>query len=111
MLFRSKAFNDAKLKSEREHVTPYIINNSTFNSKSLFVAENFLYHKNWGDERITIDTKEDFTVIEKIIQTLGDKLPFENYIEYLHNSPKLRELNLMTKRGEGYIKSLKEDAK
>lgn len=58
-------FNNAELEFEKEHVTPYIYQHSNiFNSISVVSDSNKSRHR-W-----TVDTIEDFTLIEKIIDTL-----------------------------------------
>lgn len=57
------AFYNAKEKYQREHVTPYIYEKSkfTFNYKNI---------EDYSKYRITVDTKEDFELIEAIYKEL-----------------------------------------
>ena len=101
-----KAWNEAKLPSEREHVTPYLIKN-----KNLFKHCNHSYFQDISNIRCTVDTDDDFRLIEKISRKL-DKNPIhlENILELLSNEPNLLDINKHIKHN-GYEKSLKEDIK
>ena len=78
-----KAYKDATLKSEREHVTPYIWKNSTLKNSSLFVGGNLLNEKNYSNVRLTVDTKEDFELIELLINKLGIDKTWQEYANYV----------------------------
>ena len=54
-----KAWQNAVLKSELEHVTPFIKNNSDFNGKDIFSSVNFPCNKNYSKIRMTVDEKVD----------------------------------------------------
>lgn len=60
-----KAFYEAKSESEKEHVTPYIWNNP-----NLFKLMQYTNAIDYSDLRWTLDTKEDFELIEKIYMNL-----------------------------------------
>jgi len=77
-----KAWKEAKLNSEREHVTPYIWKNN-----KLFKIVNLFNKKDINIENFTI---------EDIILTI-------------ENNPYMLEINNKIKRNEGYEKSLIED--
>ena len=104
-----KAFNEAKLKSEREHVTPYIKNNSSFKGKDLFTSINVESPVDCSEYRITVDTQEDFEVIKKLIEDLGKEQEWEKYVEYLNLNQNIKGLNSNHTRDEGYAKSLLND--
>jgi len=109
-----KAYNEADMTSEREHVTPYIWKNATeeggtmFKSKYLsnpqgcFPAEEY---------RITIDEPEDFEVLSSLISTLGIDKPWKTYIDYLCGHDELQKINSRFGYNEGYAKSLRNDKK
>lgn len=105
-----KAWKEAQLLSEREHVTPYIKNNSSFYGKEKFAAINVLSeNKEYGDVRMTVDEEDDFKVISKLIQILGVNAGWEDYVgEYVRNK-EIYSLNSSIIRNEGYLKSLKKD--
>ena len=88
-----KAWNEASLKSDREHVTPYIRNNSSYKGGVLFNSDNHGHKENYNQVRLTIDEPEDFQVIEKIILNLGVDCDWKTYADfYLENSKKRRVL-------------------
>lgn len=104
-----QAWKQAKLESEREHVTPYIRNNSTYNGGSLFKSDNYNAPANYNHVRMTVDEPTDLVTIQEIIEQEGtekDWLTYTNFI--LNNSQKLNNQQLT--RNEGYLKSLKEDS-
>ncbi len=104
-----KAMHEATLKSELEHVTPYIWKNSTFKGGQLFTSDCLMYEKDYSDIRLTVDTLEDFLVIEKLINILGTDKPWLEYVKALEQHPEIPELNRQFKRNEGYEKSLMKD--
>ena len=66
-----KAWHDSKLSSDREHVTPFIKNNSNFNGGNLFTAINYPCKNNYSNIRMTVDEIYDFKLIEILISNLG----------------------------------------
>lgn len=98
-----KAYLEASLKSEREHVTPYIRNSGKF--KILAVD----YTPKLGSFRLTLDTKEDYNLLTKLVDSLGENASMNEYIKYLNQHPELLAINASYERNEGYQKSLKED--
>lgn len=104
-----KAFNEAVLKSEREHVTPYIKKNSSFNGGLLFSSINIEALVDCSDYRMTVDTQEDFEVISTLIENVGKDKGWEVYVNYLNQNIDIRNINSTYKRDEGYTKSLLND--
>ena len=102
-----KAFSCSKLKSDREHVTPYIYRNSNFNGGSIFKAASFENNEDASKYRLTVDEFEDFLLIKKLINDLGDEKPWQDYIKYVEQN--ILFGNLKYKRNEGYDNSLKND--
>jgi glutamate-1-semialdehyde aminotransferase/spore coat polysaccharide biosynthesis protein SpsF (cytidylyltransferase family) len=96
-----EAYINAKLFTEREHVTPFIINNKKFKK---FNLKNFI---DCSSLRLTLDEKEDFILIEKIIRYFKKNLYFNlNDILNLHKKNKnFFLINSHIKRNEGYILS------
>jgi len=105
-----KAWNEAKLNSDREHVTPYIRNNSDVLGGNLFSAKNFPCEKDFSNIRMTVDEELDFWVIEKLVANLGIEKSWREYTQYIIDN-KLSEINAKIIRNEGYQKSLKNDLK
>ncbi len=99
-----KAWNEANLPSEREHVTPYLYKN-----KNLFKHCNHPYVKDLSHIRCTVDTLDDFQLIEKIITGLEMRpIHLDDVLNLLSKSPELLEINNHV-RHDGYEKSLIED--
>lgn len=63
-----KAFNEAKSGRDKEHVTPYIWDNS-----NLFRVAQYKNDIDYSDLRWTLDTIEDFKLINKIYSILYSK--------------------------------------
>lgn len=100
-----KAWKEAKLKSEREHVTPYIWKND-----KLFKIVNLFNKKDLSNIRLTIDEKEDLVLIKEIIKYIDiEDFTLEDIILTIENNPSMLEINNKLKRNEGYEKSLNED--
>lgn len=104
-----KAVNEARLTSELEHVTPYIWKNSTYKGSSIFKSDNVRNNKDYSSIRLTVDTIEDFMVIENLVQLLGNDRPWMDYVEALEKHPEIKDLNDHFTRNEGYEKSLIKD--
>ena len=103
-----KAWENAKLLSEREHVTPYIINNSNGEGDNLYSAINYPCVSNFSKIRMTVDELEDFKLIKILIQKLGLEKSWTDYTNYIiHND--LGKINNKIIRNEGLLKSLKND--
>ncbi len=101
-----KAWHEATLKSDREHVTPYIWRNGTSKGGELFESTGIRNDIDWSSERITVDTIEDFTVVKALIENLGDDKSCADYVNFLQAHPEIREINQIYERNEGYAKSL-----
>ena len=109
-----KAFKDANMTSQREHVTPFIRNNGSAEGGVIFKTSrvpNPIGKFNANDNRITIDESEDFEVIRHLIQNLGIDKTWKEYIDYLKEHPDVKVLNKNFEYNEGYKKSLKNDKK
>ena len=107
-----KAYNEANLKSEREHVTPYIWKNGTAEGGTIFNTYNYpnpMGEYNADDYRITIDEPEDFEVIKALIENLGIEKGWKEYIDYLLDHKELYALNSRFANNEGYAKSIAND--
>lgn len=104
-----KAYNEAVLKSDREHVTPYIWRNSSVKGGILFTSDSVVNNENFSSYRITVDTLEDFEVVKLLIEALGKNQSWKEYIKYLDTNPEIRKLNCSHTRNEGYTKSLLND--
>lgn len=104
-----RAWREANLGSEREHVTPYIRNNPV-----MFKQESVICESDYSKERWTLDTARDFDFLSAIYEMLAPKNEFfgmREVLEALRDRPELREINTGIARNEGYLKSLREDEK
>lgn len=104
-----KVWKEADLRSDREHVTPYIWKNSTQKGGDLFKSMNVSNDVDWSEERITVDTFEDFQVVQKLIEKLGFEKSCADYVAYLKTNEDIKAINQHYSRNEGYDKSLLND--
>ena len=104
-----KAYKEAELKSEIEHVTPYIINHP-----EIFKMGNYKSEINYEHLRWTLDNREDYDLLTRIFNALRKENSFISHKEvmnYINADSDLLKTNAHVKRNEGYIKSLIEDKK
>ena len=103
-----KAWEGAKLKSQREHVTPYIRNNSDLKGGSLFSAYDVKSRVNYHSVRMTVDEMADLHTIDEMVNELGIDCSWEQYVQFLiENYDRLR--NTRIQRNEGYLNSILND--
>lgn len=97
---------NAKMRSEREHVSPYIKNHP-----EKFKLYNYMNKKDLSTYRWTVDEKKDLIFVRKIFKKMNPKSVFgyEKILELLSKFPELSEINQNFIRNEGYEKSLKND--
>lgn len=101
------SWQEAKLLSEREHVTPYIRNNPT--KFRIHSVEN---EKDFSGKRWTLDTQEDYKFIASIFNKLYGRNPFfgmSEILALLNEAPDLETINSHFKRNENYEKSMQND--
>ncbi len=104
-----KAWNEAKLQSEREHVTLYYRNNP-----DRFKIQIYDFPiKGTGHYRWTLDEDKDYEMISRVYEhfiSVG-KPDFvtEDIIKYLGDNPDVEKINSMFERNEGLAKSIRED--
>jgi spore coat polysaccharide biosynthesis protein SpsF len=98
----NSAFNNAKLNSEREHVTPWMRNNAA--KKGLIEPET----KEFNDVRLTVDEIEDFNCIELLIERFQSDKNWTEYAKFVTENPEYFK-NQGIQRNEGYLKSLLND--
>ena len=100
-----KAWENAKLPSEKEHVTAYFPNHEgEFKISYIKNTEN-LSHLRWAVDRI-----EDLELVRLIVSKI-EKRPIlmKDIVALFNEEPELVEINKNVNRKEGNIKSLKED--
>lgn len=104
----TKAWTNAALKSEREHVTLYIRNHP-----ELFNCFEYKGERDDSAYRVTVDEPEDFEVVTAILKALfpkfGFNFSFEVIRDYLDSHPEIYTLNSRITRNEGLIKSLEKE--
>lgn len=86
-----RAWEESTDPKDREHVTFYFWKHGKNFTTAMLDNEY-----NWGKYRITIDYKEDFIVVEKIIQQLkkqGKEGSTSEIIELLQNNPEIENIN------------------
>ena len=99
-----KAWEEAKLPSEHEHVTPYFYNNP-----DKFKIESVSQEKDLSHIRCTVDTEYDFKLIEKIISKIETRpIHLDHILDLFSKDTNLLEINKHVKH-DGYARSLKED--
>lgn len=104
-----KAWRDTTLKSDREHVTPYIRNNSSYKGGTLFKSNNHGLDDNYNHVRLTVDEPQDLEVIRQIVKDLGFDKDWKTYADYYLNNSEIKALNDKITRNEGYQKSVDDD--
>ena len=101
------AWKEAKLPSEREHVTPYIWKNG-----DRFRVYNFRNAVDQSHYRLTVDHDEDFVFAERIFASLPQQVfTFTDIIRIIDENPEIKTLNGSFVRNEGYLLSVKNEAK
>ena len=103
-----KAFKEASLNSDKEHVTPFIRRNSSFVGGELFKSDNYNCEANYNGIRMTIDEKPDLYACETMIGKLGNDAKWKDYTDFIIENQQLFK-NQKIKRNEGFEKSLKND--
>lgn len=103
-----KTWQNAKLKSEKEHVTSYIANHP-----EIFKMGNLVRNGNdLSGLRLTLDEKQDLILIRKIYGALYKKKRYfglEDILKLFFEKPELLKINQSINRNEGFLKSLQED--
>jgi spore coat polysaccharide biosynthesis protein SpsF (cytidylyltransferase family) len=101
-----KTWKNSKLKSEREHVTPYIKNPANG-----FKISYIVFKKNCSNIRLSIDHLQDLDLIRNIFNELQEKenFYFDDILQILNRKPELLKINQQFKRNEGYQKSIQDD--
>lgn len=105
----TKAWKEAALASEREHVTAYIRNHP-----EKFTQYDVKNPVDLSKLRWTVDHQEDLEFVREIFKRLYTKekiFYMEDILTLLEEHPELQELNAGIQRNEGYLRSLKQDKK
>lgn len=102
-----KAWNNAKLASEREHVTPYIRNN-----QDIFKHASLEYKEDLSQKRWTLDNSEDLEFLRLVYKYLYSKnslFDMDDILALIDEKPEIEKINQHIIRNEGYLKSTRED--
>lgn len=104
----NRAYREANLPSEREHVTPYIWKN-----RELFKLHSVEGPTNESHHRWTVDHPVDVVYITKVLEKFGYDydVKYRDILDMLSQEPEIRKINEKINRKEGYFISLKNDIK
>jgi spore coat polysaccharide biosynthesis protein SpsF len=103
-----EAWREARLPSQREHVTPFIKTQPERYRLGLFQHEPDLSHLRW-----TVDEPSDFAFVTRVYERLYSAMPnfrTRDVLRLLEREPELASINASVIRDEGYKKSLQQDA-
>lgn len=101
-----KSWQVAKKLSDREHVTPVMVQSGQFN------VGNVIHSTDLSQERWTLDEEADFMLIRDIFEHLYPlKRDFDlsDILKYKKENPDIFLINRSIKRNEGYQWSLEHD--
>jgi spore coat polysaccharide biosynthesis protein SpsF len=102
-----RAWQEARLASEREHVTPYIKN-----SPNLFRLAELRGHRDLSALRWTVDYARDLQMVREVFACLYPQNPrfdLDDVLNLLARRPDIAGMNVGVERDEGYKKSIAED--
>ena len=102
-----QAWREAKLPSQREHVTPFI-----WQQPERFKLVNFANDTDLSNLRWTVDEPEDFEFITKVYEALhatDSGFSMSRILSLLEKQPDLCRLNADFERNEGFEKSILDD--
>jgi spore coat polysaccharide biosynthesis protein SpsF len=100
------AWREARLPSDREHVTPYIKKSPRFRRGNLRNATNL------SALRWTVDEAADLAAVRLIYDALLPQSPdfrMDDILRFLDANPQVTTLNAHIGRDDGYARSLKND--
>lgn len=101
-----RAWREATLGSEREHVTPYVRKRPRE-----FRQHNVVSPRDLSDLRWTVDEPRDLAFVRGIFARLPEgRLDHAAVLDLLAREPDLALINAGIQRNEGYLKSLREDS-
>ena len=100
-----RAWKEARLKSEREHVTAYI-----YKHPELFRLGSVKQAENLSALRWTVDTSEDLEFVRTVYSLFPNAdFGMTDILTVMREHPEMSEINSGQQRNEGYQKSLRED--
>lgn len=102
-----KAWRDAKMKSEREHVTLYI-----YKHPDKFKLASVIYSENLSHHRWTLDENHDYKMLSRLFEEIRRRNKFgylNEVLEIVQENPEITEQNQFILRNEGLAKSIRKD--
>ncbi|MBI5625570.1 MAG: glycosyltransferase family protein [Elusimicrobia bacterium] len=102
-----RAWREAKLPSEREHVTTYVRGHP-----ELFRLAGVTHEPDLSRHRWTLDRPEDYEFLKAVYKALykpGQAFGLKEVLTFLEAHPELETINSGIRRNEGLLKSLEED--
>jgi spore coat polysaccharide biosynthesis protein SpsF len=100
-----RVWQEARLKSEREHVTAYI-----YKHRELFRLGSVKQEQDLSALRWTVDTPRDLELVRAIYNFIKDEeFGMDEILKLMKAHPEITKLNAGQQRNEGYQKSLQED--
>ena len=100
-------YDNAKLSSEKEHVTLYVANNRPLFNIGVYKNTVDLSHHRW-----TVDEPNDFELVSAIFEGLTNfegHFRMKDVLLFLEKDETLRNLNSNIQRNEGLLKSIDKD--
>lgn len=111
-VFKSKclqrAWEEARLPSQREHVTPYV-----WQRPERFTVGHVVQKEDLSFLRWTVDEPSDFDLVSCIYETIYPQNPefkTRDILDLLEKLPKLKSVNAKYERNEGLERSLQNDS-
>lgn len=103
-----RAAREAKLPSEREHVTPYV-----WKHPDRFVLRGFSMQPDLSHWRWTVDKPADLELVRRTFAHFAGQplVGYQAVIAWLYENPELLAINAGTIRHEGYFKTLAMEQK
>lgn len=86
-----KAYKNAKKSYEKEHVTPYI-----YDANNSFKVIEYCSNEKYNEFRLTVDTYEDFKLVNEIYSSLyhlNNNFGLKEILNLLDERPELIEIN------------------
>jgi spore coat polysaccharide biosynthesis protein SpsF len=85
-----RAWQEAKLPFEREHVMPYL-----YDQPGRFLTLLLQHEPDYGAQRWTVDTQQDFDMVEKIIEHFYPENDFSwlDVLDFICKNPSIEQMN------------------
>ena len=100
-----RVWRKARLPSEREHVTKYLVNNPRG-----FRMANLACDADYSQHRWTVDEAQDLEFVRAVLSGIGEDVhDFRAVLEYVEAHPEVKKLNQDTVPDAGYYRSLAAD--